>query len=265
MLREVYLLPKVDNTLGLLDGATIFSKLDANSGFWQILLTKSSQHLTTFITPFGRFQFNKLPFGISSAPEHFQCWMNEIFTDQEGVLCHMDDILIFGQTQEEHDARLRRALQTLESAGVTLNPDKCEFSKTHITFLGHVIDKEGISADPKKTAAIKEMAPPHTPSELRRFMGMVNQLSKFTSDIVHLSQPLQELLSTRKSWLWGPAQEEAFAQIKHALVKPTVLASYNLELPTEIRSDASTYGLGAVLLQQHAQKSGSQWFTPREQ
>jgi hypothetical protein len=136
MLREVYLLPKVDNTLGLLDGATIFSKLDANSGFWQILLTKSSQHLTTFITPFGRFQFNKLPFGISSAPEHFQCWMNEIFTDQEGVLCHMDDILIFGQTQEEHDARLRRALQTLESAGVTLNPDKCKFSKTRITFLG---------------------------------------------------------------------------------------------------------------------------------
>ena len=104
VLREVHPLPKVDETLAQLAGATVFSKLDANSSFWQIPLDESSRSLTMFITPFGRYRFNKLPFGIFSAPEHFQHRMNEILARQEGVLCHMDDVLIFGQDQQEHNA-----------------------------------------------------------------------------------------------------------------------------------------------------------------
>ena len=96
VLREVHPLPKVDDTLVQLTGASVFSKLDANSGFWQIPLSHNSRLLTTFITPFGRFGFNKLPFGISSAPEHFQHRMNNILAEMEGVLCHMDNVLIFG-------------------------------------------------------------------------------------------------------------------------------------------------------------------------
>ena len=99
VLRETHPLPKVDNTLAQLAGATVFSKLDANSGFWQVPLNESSRELTTFITPFGRYCFNRLPFGISSAPEHFQRQMEAILAGQEGVLCHMDDVLIFGRTQ----------------------------------------------------------------------------------------------------------------------------------------------------------------------
>ena len=99
VLREVHPLPKVEDTLAKLTGATIFSKLDANSGFWQVPLGKNSCHLTTFITPFGRYQFNRLPFGISSAPEHLQKQMNQILEGQEGVLCHMDNILILGATK----------------------------------------------------------------------------------------------------------------------------------------------------------------------
>ena len=104
VLREVHPLPKVDETLAQLAGGTVFSKLDANCWFWQIPLEESSRHLTTFITPFGRYCFNKLPFGISSAPEHFQRRMSEILQGQEGILCHMDDVLIFGQNQQEHDS-----------------------------------------------------------------------------------------------------------------------------------------------------------------
>ena len=103
VLREVHPLPKVDETLAQLTGAKVFSKLDANSGFWQISLAKKSQYLTTFITPFGRYCFNKLPFGISSAPEHFQKRMNQILSGLEGVLCLMDDVLVFGKDKEEHD------------------------------------------------------------------------------------------------------------------------------------------------------------------
>ena len=150
VLREPHPIPKVDDTLGLLAGATRFSKLDANSGFWQIPLSEQSRPLTTFITPFGRYQFNKLPFGISCALELFQRRMNQIFEGLEGFVCLMDDVLVFGTDQEEHDRHLKAVLQRLERAGATLNRDKCEFSKDSIKFLGHVIDQEGIRADPDK-------------------------------------------------------------------------------------------------------------------
>ena len=134
VLRETHPLPGVDEILAQLTGSTVMSKLDANSGFWQIPLSKDSRELTTFITPFGRYCFNKLPFGISSAPEHFQKRMSTILDGLAGVLCLMDDILIFGKDQKEHDTRLTAALEKIQAAGVTLNKDKCEFNKTSLTF-----------------------------------------------------------------------------------------------------------------------------------
>lgn len=232
-------------------GATVFSKLDANCGFWQIPLSEDSRKLTTFITPFGRYFFNRLPFGICSAPEHFQRRMSAILAGQEGALCHMDDVFIFGKDKEEHDTRLHAALTKIKSAGVTLNPDKCEFEKRSITFLGHVINQDGVSADPNKTKAVVDMSQPTNVTELRRFLGMVNQLGKFSSRLADLSQPLRELLSKDQTWLWGPPQDSSFKAIKAELAKPTVLALYSATSPTKISADASAYGLGAVLLQQH--------------
>ena len=179
VLREVHPLPKVDDTLAQLAGAKVFSKLDANSGFWQIPLAKESRLLTTFITPYGRYCFNKLPFGIPSAPELFQKRMNNILRGLEGVLCLMDDILIFAKDMEEHHKRVTSVLIRIKEAGVTLNMDKCEFAKFKITFLGHLIDENGIQADPAKTSSILQMEPPTNVPELRRFLGMVNQLGKF--------------------------------------------------------------------------------------
>ena len=147
VLRELQLLPKVDETLARLSGAKVFSNLDANSGFWQIPLSSSSQLLTTFITPVGRCCFDKLPFGISSAPEHFQQRMSEILVDLPGVVCQMDDILVFGKTQHEYDQHLEAVLRRFEEANVILRPQKCEFSKAELTFLGHVIDVTGIRAN----------------------------------------------------------------------------------------------------------------------
>ena len=144
VLREVHPMPKVDETLAQLTGAKIFSKLDANSGFWQIPLSKTSRPLTCFITSFGRYQFNKLPFGISSAPEHFQKRMSAILSGLEGFVCQMDDVLVFGKDQKEHDTWLTAVLKRIEASGATLNPQKCEFSRKTLKFLGHLVDAEGV-------------------------------------------------------------------------------------------------------------------------
>ena len=198
VLQEVHPLLNVDETLAQLTGARVFSKLDANSGFWQNPLSQSSRHLTTFITPAGRYCFNKLPFGICSAPEYFQRRMSEILVGLQGVLCQVDDILVFGRDQAEHDSRLTVVLTRIEAARVTLNQQKCEFNKSSLKFLGHVIDQTGIRADLDKTTAVTEMSPPTSVPELRRFMGMVNQLGKFTPNLTELTQPLRELLSKSK-------------------------------------------------------------------
>ena len=140
VMQEIHPLPKVDITLAQLTGAKFFTKLDTNSGFWQVPLSKDSRLLTTFITPYGRFCFNKLPFEITSALENFQRRMNDLLHDLPGMVCHVDDILVSGKDKEEHDSRLHTVPQKLEAEGVTLSKEKCQFACTGIVFLGHVID-----------------------------------------------------------------------------------------------------------------------------
>ena len=248
--RPRFELPCVDDVLARLGGAKLFSKLDANSGFFQVILAGDSAPLTTFITPFGRYQYLRLPMGITSAPEIYSQKMACILSDLEGVLNLMDDICVFGGSQEEHDSRLRAVLARLSETGVTLNSDKCIFSVKSMTYLGHVVSEHGISPDPEKTSAIAGFPTPTSVTEVRRFLGMVNQLAKFIPNISELSAPLRLLLGKNNSWCWEAQQEKSFQDLKDLLLSAEVLAHYDRDRPTRVATDASTYGLGGVLLQE---------------
>ena len=189
-------------------GAKHFTKLDANSGYWQIKLDTESAKLTTFITPFC---FNRLPFGITSAPEHFQRRMTEILGDIPGVVCLVDDILVTGRTQAEHDSRLRNVLTRLSKAGLTLGREKCEINKRSVKFVGQLVDELGVRPDPEKVRAIQQMKTPMTMSELRRFLGMTNQQSKFSPNLADHTKPLRDLLSKKNQWSWGHEQQQALS------------------------------------------------------
>ena len=174
--------------------------------------------------------------------------MTEVLIDMEGVICHMDDILVHAKDQPTHDKIVREVLQRLSDVGLTLN-EKCEFSKNSAKYLGHIIDENGIHPDPSKVESIKKFPAPSNVTELQRFMGMVNQLGKYIPQLADTNTPLRQLLRKDNSWIWDKPQETVFQQIKNLLTSPPVLAHYDPQKTTIVAVDASNNGIGAVLSQ----------------
>ena len=237
--REYDPLPTLEELTVMLSGAKYFSVLDATSGYWQIKLDEESSFLTTFNTPFGRYRFTRMPFGIHSAQEVFQKTMDMAFEGIDGCKSIIDDMLVWESSKEEHDRNLRKVLERTREVGIKWNAEKCVFRATQVSYFGHVLSDEGVQPDPKKVAAIQEMEPPRNKQELETLLGMVNYLAKFTPNLAETTAPMRNLLKKDSEFIWDCAQDTAFNHMKQLITSAEALAYYDINKKVTLEVDAS--------------------------
>ena len=258
-IKDAYSLPRIDETLDCLGGATIFTSLDLRSGYWQVEMEEESKPLTAFtVGPLGFYKCERMPFGLTNAPATFQCLMENCLGELHLSWCiiYLDDIIVFSDSPNEHLRRLRGVFAKLDKAGLKLKPNKCEFFKTRITYLGHIVSSKGIETDPKKVEAVKNWTVPKKVTDVRSFLGFTNYYGRFIKGYAKVAKPLNTLVSgnnaNRKKTpiKWTEECQAAFDKLKELCTSTPILAYANYKKPFKLQTDASDFGLGAVLYQQ---------------
>ena len=246
--REHYPMRTIEEVLKHIPNAKYFTVLDASNAYWQIQLDEASSYLTTFSTPYGRYRFLRMPFGLKSAAEVFQKAMDHLFKDYP---CQnvVDDMLIWGATESEHDAKLIKVLNRAREIGLQLKSDKCKFKVQEVKYVGHILSHEGLKPDPEKTRAITDMPVPTDSQSLHRYLGMITYLAKFIPRLSEIATPLRQLIKQDSVWHWDKQHQKAFEAINDAISNPPLLKYYDPSKPLKLSCDASKSGLGAALLQ----------------
>lgn len=229
--------------------AQVFSKLDAKAGYWSIGLHEDSQLLTTFRTPFGRYCWKRLPFGLNVSQDIFQARMDTILEGLPGIVNIADDICVFGATQSEHDDNLARLMKKAHEEGLVFNSTKCSISKPEIHFFGNLYTANGIQPDPRKIRDVQNMPSPQTKEDLQRFLGVLTYLSAFIPNFSEEAKSLRDLLKNDTPFEWSEDHEYMYTRLKKLITKPTTLAYYDPSKGLTLEVDGSMKGLGAAILQ----------------
>lgn len=249
--QDAYPLPDIDDILSQLGNAKFFSALDLSSGFHQIPMDIDSKKYTAFSTPQGHYHYNRMPFGLKNAPATFQRMMDTALRGLINKHCfvYLDDIIIFGQSIEEHNSNLAIVLQRLRELGLKIQPDKCEFLKPELEYLGHIVTAEGVKPNPKKLEAVSNFKQPRNPTDIKSFLGLAGYYRKFIRNFSKIAKPLTELTKKETPFHWTDKTQEAFQTLKDKLCSSPVLKFPDFAKPFTLTTDASNEGIGAILSQ----------------
>ena len=214
---SIHLLPKIDEMYAKLKGAKVFSTIDLRSGYHHLALGKSSRAKTAFVMPFGKYEFLMVPFGLAQAPAYFQLLMNKVLKGLKFTMTYLDDIIIFSQDESQHLEHLEIVFSCLQEASLKMKHSKCDFFKSEIHYLGHLISPEGISPLPNKLDSIKHMPAPNSTKEIKQFLGLTGYYRKFVPRFADISRPLTTLTKKDAKFEWTSACQKSFELLKEAL------------------------------------------------
>ena len=243
-------LPKIDELYAKLQGYKVFSTLDLWSGYYHIGLSESVKPKTAFVVSgMGKFEFNRVPFGLAQAPTYFQRLINEFLTDCNFAMGYLDDIIIFSKTEEEHLQHLEEIFEYLRKAGVKLKLQKCSFFKKHIQYLGHLISDEGIQPLPEKLESIAKMPVPQNAKQVKQFLGLVGYYRKFVPCFSDIARPLTQLTQKNEGFNWTTECNKCFHMLKDYLQEALILRYPDPTADYILYTDASKYAYAGVLTQ----------------
>jgi len=259
--KPMYRIPDNQSLFNHLAGATMFSTIDVSNAYYQCEMRESDKKLTAFTTRKGQFEFNRMPFGLSGAPFTFQRLMHTILREENWLLClvYLDDILIFSKDFDEHIERIKIIFEKIKQSGLKLAPSKCNFFLPEVSFLGHIVSKNGLHTDPSKISALKDWPFPSTVAEMRQFLGFVNYYRKFVKSFADYTNLLEEILTTScKSGskkndstllVWNKEGKDAFVKLKDVLCSAPCLSFPQINNTFILDTDASHSAIGGVLSQ----------------
>ena len=246
---DQYPLPRIEDIFSNLAGGERFTKLDLRQAYLQMEVSDESKQYLTVNTHKGLYQWNRLMFGVASAPAIWQRTIDKILQGLPGTQCILDDMIITGRNDDEHLENLRNVLERLHSRGLRANLDKCAFRQERIEYCGHIIDKQGLHKTNEKIEAVLSAPSPENLTQLRSFIGMVQYYHKFLNNIATVLRPLNQLLEKNQKWIWSQECEHAFKEAKRMITSKQVLAHYDPSLPIALETDASPYGISCVMTQ----------------
>lgn len=254
--KDAYPLPYVTSILDKLRNARFLSSIDLKMAYWQVPVAENSKNITAFTVPGrGLFHFNRMPFGLQTAPAVWQRFMDRLFGEafEPFVFVYLDDIIVISETFEQHLEILSKVFDRLIEAGLTINRDKCKFCLPELKYLGFVVNQSGLFVDPDKVKAITEIPAPKNTRQVRRFVGMASWYRRFIPNFSTITAPITSLLKKNKKFVWNDECQNSFQKIKDCLISPPILTCPDFNLPFCVQTDASAYGLGAVLTQKDSE------------